>query len=54
MSDVQLWFVRSTAGATSNEYALIAMSAALVIVAAVGGVGVNLSAYYGAIAAALP
>jgi Flp pilus assembly pilin Flp len=54
MSEVQRRFIRSTAGATSIEYALTAMSVALVIVAAVGGVGLNLSAYYGSIAAALP
>ena len=54
MSEVQRRFARSVSGATSIEYALIAMSVALVIVVAVGDVGANLSAVFGGIAAAFP
>ena len=54
MFKAQRPFVRSTRGATSVEYALIAMSLALVVVLAVGSVGVNLSGAYGRIAAAFP
>ena len=47
-------FLASCDGATAIEYALMASCIALVIVAAVGVVGTNLSASYSNIAAAFP
>ncbi len=54
MSKLKRRFVRCIMGTTSIEYALIAMSVALGVVLTVGGVGVNLGAYYNSIAAAFP
>jgi Flp pilus assembly pilin Flp len=54
MSKLQRRFVRCIMGTTSIEYALIAMSVALGAVLTIGGIGVNLSAYYKGIAAAFP
>jgi Flp pilus assembly pilin Flp len=54
MSKLQRPFVRCIMGTTSVEYAMIALSVALGVVLTVGGLGVNLSAYYGAIAQAFP
>ena len=54
MSENPRQFGRSRTGATSIEYALVAMGVALVVVVAVGGVGANLSATYRHIATAFP
>ena len=55
-SEIKLarYFLRSSDGATSIEYAIMGSLIALVIVAAVGTVGTNLSASYAHIAAAFP
>ena len=54
MSKLQRRFARCVMGTTSLQYALIAMSVALGVVLTVGGIGVNLDAYYDRIAAAFP
>jgi pilus assembly protein Flp/PilA len=47
-------FINSCDGATAIEYAIMGSGIALVIVAAVGNVGSNLSASYANIANAFP
>jgi pilus assembly protein Flp/PilA len=54
MSKLAREFLRSRDGATAIEYAIMGSGIALVIVAAVGSVGTNLSASYANIANAFP
>ncbi len=54
MSKLARDFLRSRDGATAIEYAIMGSGIALVIVAAVGRVGTNLSASYANIANAFP
>jgi pilus assembly protein Flp/PilA len=46
-------FVKDEAGATAIEYGLIATGIALAIIAAVNGLGTNLSLTFGKVATAL-
>jgi pilus assembly protein Flp/PilA len=46
-------FLRDENGATSIEYALIGCGVALAIISAVNGLGINLSARYESVRAAL-
>ncbi|KWV46012.1 pilus assembly protein [Bradyrhizobium macuxiense] len=46
-------FLRNEAGATAIEYAMIAGGISIVIVAAVGGIGANLSSRFVAMSTAL-